>query len=284
MKRYYIAIADVHGDAPVLEKKLNDCDNWIASKRKDGSIAVGDSVQFVFMGDYIDRTPYHIRVLELVKERVDAGEGIHLIGNHDMMFIGAADGTWVTFHDEKTYGDKPRQESNLNLWYFNEGIVTCRDMFGMKYDDNMIPAMSIKNYLDDIRNSWMYEFLKQGKLFHETQQIFFSHAPQSDPKNMTDTSLIWGVRQDYRDSRGENIFKVPNNKIISVHGHMNMAGEKITFPRITCFKHGSQWKTVVMADCGCGSRKNGELHPVILRECNISDGEESNTVDIVAIL
>ena len=276
MKNFYIAIADLHGNAHLLEKKLDDCDNWIDSKIKDGTISSSDSVKYIFLGDYIDRTKDHVRVLELVKKKVDAG-GILLLGNHDVMFIGSADGTGITFEDG-------RMESNLNLWYFNEGIVTCREMFGPKYNENMIPMLSIKDYLDDIRKSWMYEFLKTGKLFHETPHIFFSHAPQSDPKNVTETSLIWGNRQDYRDSRGENIFKVPNNKVISVHGHMNMAGEKLTFPRIVNFKHGSQWKTVVMADCGCGSRVNGELHPVIIRECNISEGEPLNSVDIVAIL
>ncbi len=157
-------------------------------------------------------------------------------------------------------------------------------MFGLKYDENMIPAYQIRDYLETIKASWMYEFLKTGILAYETELIFFSHAPQRNPKEMTPTSLVWGHRHDHIDNQDGKVFKVPNGRRMAVHGHMNMARKGKTFPRIMTFEHSGTVKNVVMADCGCGSSSFGELHPVIIRETTVKDGNHANNVDVIAIL
>lgn len=275
IQRWYIAIADVHGDAASLEHKLRDCDAWIAHQRQEGLIKNDDVVTFVFLGDFIDRGLDHNRVLELVKERVEKG-AIALRGNHDEMLIGSVEGTGTTFDNGNTV-------RYIDLWTWNDGLTTCRDMFGAMLDDNLAPAYSVKDYLNRLKESWQYEFLRHTKLEHVTDLVYFCHAPQSDVKNMTENSMTWGMKQDYRDSRGDLIFKVPKNKIISVHGHISAATREIFFPRLVSYEHGSMHRTVVLADCGCGY-KNGRLHPVVIRERSKKDGFPQGTADVFAIL
>jgi hypothetical protein len=276
-EKYYIAIADIHGNADLLKRKLLDCDRW----RVENNIPAAD-VQFVFLGDYIDRGTQHLEVLRLVKERVEEG-AVALIGNHEDMMLGSVDGTVVNFADG-------RKEDNLLLWHANKGIETCRDMFGVKmvkrYAEGTeeVPTFAISDYVPDIKASWVYEFLKGLKRSYETEHIFFSHAPQSE-KAITDDTLLWGNKRDYIDARGDLIFKVPKNKTMSVHGHIHMIDSGIFFPRIVNFMHGSMMRTVVLCDSGCGSWEYGELHPVVLRERTIKVGKNDvKDVGIVTIL
>jgi len=280
MDKYYIVIADIHGESQHLEQKLGNCDKWIDLMGINRS-----DVQFVFLGDYIDRGHEHERVLSLVRDRVLAG-GICLIGNHEDMMLGTADGTVVEFKESL---GAIRTEKNSDLWQHNNGVYTCFEMFGRKIADPDKPAgygYHVNDFAEDIRGSWMYDFLKEhGKRKYETHCIFFSHAPQSE-KEITNDTLLWGNRRDHKDSRGELIFKVPGNKVMAVHGHLHQSSrEKIYFPRVYNFEHGGKTRTVVMADCGCGSHGKGELHPVVLRErTSIVKGGLEYEAGVVAIL
>jgi hypothetical protein len=259
-----------------LDKALYDVDVWIDLKKKEGTILVDDIIQFVFLGDYIDRGPDSVAVLAKVKEYVLERGAICLIGNHDQFLLGTADGTDVYFDDRKS------SASNYMLWLNNGGMKTCIQMFGIPFDTTGMNSLDIQykldmhDYIDIIKNSDEYKFLKEhGKLKYETDLIFFCHAQQSDPKKVTDDTLIWGRQSDY--SKLDSAFKVPGNKAMSVHGHYHRLHEGINFPRIEHYNHGGKAKTVVMADCGCGCGTWGALHPVII-------AENSKDLEIITIL
>lgn len=283
INNYYIVIADVHGEVGALVLALKRVDAWFESKA--GTLGYDVKKQMVFLGDYIDRGTSHSAVLLRVKHAVENEGAICLLGNHEGMLIGTAEDTTVEFDDG-------RRESNSDLWFINDGVKTCREMFG-KLDPAGCPegrdplryGYHVDDYVPVIKESWEYNFLKKhGRLSFETETIFFSHAPQSE-KSITPDSLLWGRRRDYRDTRGDSIFKVPGNKNMAVHGHMHMAYHGISFPRIMNFEHGSKMRTVIMADCGCGSHSRGELHPVIIREHEVLRGNETVLqTDIAAIL
>ena len=276
---YYIAIADIHGDIDKLNKALIDCDVWIDIQKKNGTIKEDDSIQFVFLGDYIDRMEFHKQVLAKVKEYVLERGAICLIGNHDLFFLGTANGTGVYFEDSG------RSASNSEMWMNNGGIKTCKQMFGYKLDKDFaeLKDLHVKDYIQDILDSEEYAFLTTyGKRKYETPLIFFSHAQMSDPKNYDDTVLLWGRQSDY--GKPDSAFKVPGNKAMSVHGHFHRIQEGIYFPRINHYIHGGKAKTVVMADCGCGCSGNGKLHPVIIGESPKEINGINDFVGIIAIL
>lgn len=274
--KYYIAIADIHGELEKLNKALADCDAWIALKKSDGTIGEGDTVQFVFLGDYIDRGSSSKEVLAKVKEYVLERDAICLIGNHDLFLLGTANGTGVYFEDSG------RSISNWEMWGNNGGVKTCKLMFGIKTDNHFAePEITVRDYTKDILASEEYAFLTAyGKRKHETDLIFFSHAQMSDPKKYDDTVLLWGRQSDY--GKPDSSFRVPGNKAMSVHGHFHRVREGILFPRIVNYVHGGRAKTVVMADSGCGC--GGVLRPVIIAESSKELNGISDYVSIVAIL
>jgi hypothetical protein len=283
MTKYYIAIADIHGDRIKLDKALADVDVWIELQQKDGTIKPDDIIQFVFLGDYIDRGHESKYVLAKVEEYVHQRGAICLIGNHDQFLLGTADGTDVYFEDRKSYA------SNLMLWLNNGGMKTCVQMFGIPFDTAGMNSMEIQykmdmhDYIDIIKKSPEYSFLKtHGKLKYETDLIFFCHAQQSDPKKFDDNTLIWGRQSDY--SKLDSAFKVPGTKAMSVHGHYHRLSEGINFPRIEHYVHGGKAKTVIMADCGCGCGTLGALHPVIIAESSKEMNGIKDYVEIVTIL
>lgn len=251
--KYYAVIADIHGEIEQLDQTIARC-NAFAERE-------GISLQFVFLGDLIDRGDSNNQVIERVKSMVEAG-AILTLGNHDMFLIGCAEG------DDKL----------TRIWGYNGGAETCINMFGRIADIKQRTSMyQIKeygntlhpwDYSDIIKNSWQYAFLKEnGILYHETDNIFFCHAPQSDVKEpMTAWNLTWGRQTDYEHGVGDNIFKVPNNKRMSIHGHMHRLREGQNFTRIHNYVHGGIAKTVVLADSGCGCAHFGRLKAVILRE------------------
>lgn len=79
-----LAIGDVHGHLAQLDALLAVLEAPVASAR-----ARGDSVQLVLVGDYIDRGPASLGVLDRVAELGQAwGPDLHcLLGNHDELLL-----------------------------------------------------------------------------------------------------------------------------------------------------------------------------------------------------
>ncbi len=79
----YDFIGDIHGHADVLLKLLSQ----LGYIKKNEVYAHPEERKVVFMGDLIDRGPKILEVLEIVKNMVDAGNAITIIGNHEYNFI-----------------------------------------------------------------------------------------------------------------------------------------------------------------------------------------------------
>jgi hypothetical protein len=71
-------IGDIHGHADKLEELLIKLDY---KRFKKGF--KHDFRKVIFVGDYIDRGPNNLRVIEIVRNMVDAGNAIALCGNHE---------------------------------------------------------------------------------------------------------------------------------------------------------------------------------------------------------
>ena len=242
--RHYITIPDIHGEIDKLIITLKKCNDFLLYNNIE-------DVQWVFLGDLIDRGNNNKEVIEKVSEYVYNRNAILCLGNHDDFLIGTAEGDlW-----------------SGNCWQANGGFKTCVELWGKKFDEYFNPLFHPKEYREIILNSFEYDFLKKNAVrFYETDSIYFSHAPQSNLDSINDTTLIWGHDSDYTHSNDDRIFKTPNNKRLSIHGHFHRLSDGINFPRIHNYVHGGIKKTVILADSGCGCADFGELHSVILKE------------------
>lgn len=266
MKKYYIVIADVHGDIDQLVPALNRSRDFLRDR-------FNSEGQVVFLGDLIDRTPNENQVMKVVKKEVEDG-AVLLIGNHDYFLFGTANGD-------------PKQAL---LWDENGGEATCLRMFGppgeipdkgvfreycrVKGYDTLLTAYKEQHttlrWANIIKESWQYKLLAEhAHSYHETEHIFFCHAPQTNAKQeLSMWNLLWGTDSSYYHSP-DTMLKVPKGKRMSVHGHFHRLEAGLKFPRLVNYMHGGIMKTVVLADSGCGcgdSDDRGELHPVIIEE------------------
>jgi len=83
MKSYDV-IGDIHGHAAKLEALLNTMGYVPAGCSYKGPAGR----QAVFVGDFIDRGPKQMRVLEIVRAMVESGNAMAVMGNHEFNAIG----------------------------------------------------------------------------------------------------------------------------------------------------------------------------------------------------
>lgn len=98
-----VAIGDVHGELDKLKALLQACKEHLA--RAD--------VQYIFLGDYIDRGPDSKGVIDLVREM----NAITLVGNHETMLLEAIDGgNLLQYQWDHSYG---------KITTYSFGVETC---------------------------------------------------------------------------------------------------------------------------------------------------------------
>jgi hypothetical protein len=104
---HYDIIGDIHGHAPALEGLLHSMDyretkgTWRHPER-----------QAIFVGDFIDRGPRQVAVVDLVRRMVDEGFAQAIMGNHEFDAIAwflpdpAKPGEYLRPHHSQKYGNK----------------------------------------------------------------------------------------------------------------------------------------------------------------------------------
>lgn len=80
----YDVIGDVHGHAAKLEALLSA----MGYEQRNGAWRAPEGRQAIFVGDLIDRGPEQLKVLEIVRGMVDAGDARLVLGNHEFNAIG----------------------------------------------------------------------------------------------------------------------------------------------------------------------------------------------------
>jgi len=105
----YDIIGDIHGHADKLEALLRKLDYrdtagaWRHSKR-----------QVIFVGDFVDRGPAQLRVVDIARRMVDAGVALAVMGNHELNAIAwqtpDARGDFLRSHHSEEWGEKNRKQ------------------------------------------------------------------------------------------------------------------------------------------------------------------------------
>ncbi len=194
MTRPIYAIGDIHGQLNELMRVLD----LIAA---DG----GPQAEVVFIGDYTDRGPSSMAVLDLLIEGRAAGKPwICLKGNHDRMF------SWFL-------QDYPRHEALLSIdlhWLHPRlGGDTTLASYGIdfKTTDRQIAVHAKARETVPQRHR---DFLEALPLCHETDDLFFAHAgirPGVPLDRQVEQDLLW-IRKEFHIAPGDH------PKLI-VHGH-----------------------------------------------------------------
>lgn len=84
-------IGDIHGQAKKLQQLLIK----LGYQKSDQGFHHPD-FKVIFVGDFIDRGPYQLETLQIVKEMVDNGNAYAVMGNHEFNAIG-----WMTENQQK---------------------------------------------------------------------------------------------------------------------------------------------------------------------------------------
>lgn len=172
--RLTYAVGDVHGSLDMLKALIEACREH----------AEGRALQFVFLGDYIDRGPDSAGVVGFMMRLQDElGEGlIALRGNHEAFVLGLLD------------GDVP-----LRVWLRNGGVETLAS-----YGVSEVAELP-REHLD-----WM----RALRLSYDDGRRFFVHAGV-DPAHPLDAqgeqALLW-IREPFLSDRRDY------GRLI-VHGH-----------------------------------------------------------------
>ncbi len=148
MKKRTLAIGDIHG----CLQALKNLEEFVDFNEEDTIIT---------LGDYIDRGPESMQVLDWLMEARQKYELITLLGNHERMMEDAT-------LDAGAY----------YFWEMNGGTQTLR---------------SFDCEVEDVPNKY-WQFIKSCKLFHETESHIFVHAglePQQPPGEQKEDVLCW---------------------------------------------------------------------------------------------
>ncbi len=199
------AFTDVHGRADLLGEALK----WIASD------SAGESIRLVGLGDYVDRGPDSLGVMQLVsRARETPGWDVVLLqGNHDRMMVDAVSGN-------------PRMR---DLWLMNGGLETLHS-YGTDASDLTLLARHPH-----------YDLLRRLPVLFEDEARIYVHAglrPGLPLSSQTDYDLQW-IREPFL-SCDEDFGK------IVVHGHTPVVGCepdvracRINLDTGACFSSGS---------------------------------------------
>lgn len=237
----YFTISDIHGHLDKLDELLKF---WNP-----------DSQELVFLGDYIDRGPDSLGVLERVFELKRKYGAIVNMGNHEDMFL-----LWNRYPDDPD-----------DYYYNHVGINTVLSFlkdFPVKKTTSIphiFTPLQIRNYIRETYPE-IIDMMKTMKLFHETEHYVFIHAgfnPHlSNWKNSNPNDYLW-IREAF-------IYNKNNSGKTVVFGHTNtwlLHDDKDNNGIWT-----DKWNSKIGIDGGAGGGRN--LNGVVLDR----DGDLAKTI------
>jgi len=176
-ERYY-CFPDIHGEYDLMKKALD----FVYDKNPEGC-------KIIFIGDYIDRGPENLKVLQTLMNPPENYEFICLKGNHEEMFVGSY------FHGTQFYH-----------------VPTAMDIAGLR--DKNVPY-----YGQDLRHDIPKEIIQwmdNLKLCHIEGNNVFAHAFYDDSVPLEEQhpgTVLWQRMDDWQ------AFFSKDNRLYLTHGH-----------------------------------------------------------------
>ncbi|MEI6538781.1 MAG: metallophosphoesterase [Planctomycetota bacterium] len=112
----YDVIGDIHGHADELELLLQ-----ALGYREVRSVYEHPERKVIFLGDFIDRGPQILQVLNIVRPMVDGGKALAVMGNHEFNAL--------LFHTEHVHHKEAylRRRDNKNIRQHSQTILQLPD-------------------------------------------------------------------------------------------------------------------------------------------------------------
>ncbi|MDN4492949.1 metallophosphoesterase [Ureibacillus aquaedulcis] len=182
-------IGDIHGCYSLLEPILS---KWNPVEE-----------QLVFLGDYLDRGPDSLKVIQRIMQLAQEYDVVTLSGNHERLFLG-----WL---------DKPEE---LSEYYFNPkvgGAATVQSFinnpaFTIASNDFSVKELTTKIQKEQAK---VIEFIKGLRRFYLWGPFLFVHAgisPQEENFRKTKEDDFYWIREEF--------YSTPHKaKEIVVFGH-----------------------------------------------------------------
>jgi serine/threonine protein phosphatase 1 len=238
MTESLVVIPDIHGRLDRL-------------KNLSGTLCLlgYDERPWVFLGDYIDRGPDSVGVLDyLMALRKEHFNWIFLRGNHEQMMLDyLALGNLQWFHEAN--GGRQTVDSY-------ERFYRCE----FKKRNDFVKVVDSHRHL---------EFLLNTKLYHQTEDYFFSHAPipkeeyrstelVTPPGKVFPATLCYW---SYPGSTDEAEFAFVHPERFAVCGHVHQLNRGKATARL--YDH------ICYLDAGCGCHPQAPLAALVLPEKKI---------------
>lgn len=159
-QREVLAIGDLHG----FDDLLVDLTHVVQSELTSDS-------RIVFLGDYIDRGPQMLPLLERLSRGNVLGldcEEIFLVGNHDQFMIDVL----------RMRSDVPLPASHMRNWMENGGTATLRSL-GLAIDQHpelTQDVLSLQQALFDVIDASILAFLNELRTCWRIDDLLFVHA------------------------------------------------------------------------------------------------------------
>ncbi len=197
----YYAIGDVHGRDDLLEA----IHSHIASDRAQHH--ANTPATLVHVGDYVDRGPDSIAVIDRLMAGVEGFEMVCLLGNHEAMMLACTE-----TDDRQVWTG----------WIHNGGDATIRSLdmrvrFGQFRPQDLVAALGPK------RMAW----LEALPLYHMTSDYLFVHAgilPGKPIEKQSERDLLW-IRYRFLESDEDH------GRLV-IHGHTPTDGPDYRANRI----------------------------------------------------
>lgn len=188
------AIGDIHGQSDMLDTALSRIE-------ADG----GPDARIVFLGDYIDRGPNSMGVIDrLVQGKAEGRNWVFLKGNHDRIM-------------EWFLQEPPRNDPYMMVgyhWFHDRlGGVQTVESYGFEMP-SQIRQYALADELRPLVPQSHMNFLTSLALFHVEGPLFFAHAgirPGVPLLEQDEEDLLW-IRQEFHSDTRDH------GKLI-VHGH-----------------------------------------------------------------
>ena len=124
--RCFDIIGDIHGCNETLEKLLQTLGYEVD---QEGAYR-HDHRQAVFLGDFIDRGPGQREVISIVKNMVDAGSAMSVMGNHEFNAIAYATFDEASGTHLRPHSDKNNKQHEAFLDAFSNDETSYQDAIG----------------------------------------------------------------------------------------------------------------------------------------------------------
>lgn len=192
-----LAIGDVHGC-------LTELQSLIAAYERE----FPGETRFVFIGDYIDRGPDSMGVINYTRSLTEKGETIRLLGNHEKMLIDACKGdesdrrAWTYSYGDTLksfYVDNLLDFPNVYLWelknlpyFYNDGLRTFVHA-GIQRGVRLSMETQYKPFMIWARDEFLYDQRTEGGFVVHGHTPQFNPWPDLHPNRLNlDTGCVYG--------------------------------------------------------------------------------------------